>query len=145
MSKIFRPKPCQRGQQRSGFSSTSHGTCCDVYVLNMTHHIFCRTWPLVFLRLGTFWGKILIIRLSILTPGTRVKASILMLLVTMPGPPIASFFRCTNQFFISLIRTIGAASTILLKNTNGALPLAKPKTIGVIGNGAGSNPQGPNG
>ncbi|KAI0348700.1 beta-glucosidase [Trametopsis cervina] len=45
----------------------------------------------------------------------------------------------------TLIRTIGAASTVLLKNTNGTLPLAKPKSIGIIGNGAGSNPQGPNG
>ncbi|KIP12630.1 glycoside hydrolase family 3 protein [Phlebiopsis gigantea 11061_1 CR5-6] len=44
----------------------------------------------------------------------------------------------------SLIRTIGAASTVLLKNTNGALPLSKPKTIGIIGNDAGSNPNGPN-
>ncbi|KAI0803083.1 cellulose-binding beta-glucosidase [Irpex lacteus] len=45
----------------------------------------------------------------------------------------------------SLIRTIDAASTVLLKNVNGTLPLNKPKTIGIIGNGAGSNPQGPNG
>nr|AAC26489.1 cellulose-binding beta-glucosidase [Phanerodontia chrysosporium] len=44
----------------------------------------------------------------------------------------------------SLIRTIGAASQILLKNVNSALPLKKPKTIGIIGNGAGSNPNGPN-
>jgi hypothetical protein len=94
--KIFRPKPCQRGQQRSGFSNTSHGTCRDVHELNMTHDILFRTWLLAFLRLGTFWDKILIIRLLTLTPGTRVKANILMLLVTMPGPPIASFSRCTN-------------------------------------------------
>ncbi|KAI0067906.1 beta-glucosidase [Artomyces pyxidatus] len=44
----------------------------------------------------------------------------------------------------SLIRTIGASSTVLLKNTNGALPLNAPKSIGIIGNGAGSNPSGPN-
>ena len=44
-----------------------------------------------------------------------------------------------------LIRTIGAASTVLLKNNNNALPLNKPKSIGIIGNGAGSNPNGPNG
>ncbi|KAG9223004.1 hypothetical protein CCMSSC00406_0000307 [Pleurotus cornucopiae] len=36
-----------------------------------------------------------------------------------------------------LIRTIGAASTVLLKNTGKALPLNKPRTIGIIGNGAG--------
>ncbi|KAI0321104.1 beta-glucosidase [Amylostereum chailletii] len=45
----------------------------------------------------------------------------------------------------SLIRTIGAASTILLKNTPGVLPLKSVKTIGIVGNDAGANPQGPNG
>ncbi|EKM48811.1 glycoside hydrolase family 3 protein [Phanerochaete carnosa HHB-10118-sp] len=44
----------------------------------------------------------------------------------------------------SLIRTIGAASTILLKNQGGILPLNKPSSIAVIGSGAGSNPLGPN-
>ena len=46
--------------------------------------------------------------------------------------------------FASLIRTIGAASTVLLKNVNNALPLKAPKSLGIIGNGAGSNPSGPN-
>ncbi|PIL32144.1 hypothetical protein GSI_06850 [Ganoderma sinense ZZ0214-1] len=71
----------------------------------------------------------------------------------------------------NLIRTIGAASTVLLKNTNGALPLVAPETtllprregstmackltrrdvrlapqtIAVIGNGAGNSSRGPNG
>ncbi|KAA1468626.1 glycoside hydrolase family 3 protein [Dentipellis sp. KUC8613] len=44
----------------------------------------------------------------------------------------------------SLIRTIGAASTVLLKN-EGALPLKAPKTIGIVGNGAGPDSKGPNG
>ncbi|KAI0815283.1 glycoside hydrolase family 3 protein [Irpex lacteus] len=44
----------------------------------------------------------------------------------------------------SLIRTIGAASTVLLKNERNALPLKAPKSIAVIGSGAGSNPDGPN-
>ncbi|KAI0781584.1 glycoside hydrolase family 3 protein [Irpex lacteus] len=44
----------------------------------------------------------------------------------------------------SLIRTIGAASTVLLKNERKALPLKAPKSIAVIGSGAGSNPDGPN-
>ncbi|KAH8100581.1 glycoside hydrolase family 3 protein [Cristinia sonorae] len=43
-----------------------------------------------------------------------------------------------------LIRTIGAASTVLLKNAHNALPLKLPKSIAVIGSGAGSNPSGPN-
>ncbi|KAH6624187.1 glycoside hydrolase family 3 protein [Chaetomium sp. MPI-SDFR-AT-0129] len=44
----------------------------------------------------------------------------------------------------SLIREIAAKGTVLLKNT-GSLPLKKPKFIAVIGEDAGSNPNGPNG
>lgn len=45
-----------------------------------------------------------------------------------------------------LIRQIGAASTVLLKNTNNALPLTgKEKLTAVFGNDAGDNPNGPNG
>lgn len=44
----------------------------------------------------------------------------------------------------SLIREIAAKGTVLLKNT-GSLPLNKPKFIAVIGEDAGSNPNGPNG
>lgn len=36
----------------------------------------------------------------------------------------------------SLIRTLGAAGTVLLKNTNETLPLKSPKTLGVFGNDA---------
>ena len=43
-----------------------------------------------------------------------------------------------------LIRQIGGASTVLLKNVNNALPLAKPKKIAIIGNDAHDNPAGPN-
>ncbi|KLO13958.1 glycoside hydrolase family 3 protein [Schizopora paradoxa] len=45
----------------------------------------------------------------------------------------------------TLIREIGAASTVLLKNVNGTLPLNKPKTIAIVGNGAGPSSKGPNG
>lgn len=45
----------------------------------------------------------------------------------------------------SLIRDIGARSTVLLKNTNNALPLSKPKFLAVIGEDAGPNLLGPNG
>ncbi|KAG8743934.1 hypothetical protein FRC10_011120 [Ceratobasidium sp. 414] len=45
----------------------------------------------------------------------------------------------------TLIRTIGAASTVLLKNKNSVLPLKTPSTIGVVGNDAGPNSQGING
>jgi beta-glucosidase len=36
----------------------------------------------------------------------------------------------------ALIRNLGAASAVLLKNTNNALPLSAPKTMGVFGNDA---------
>ncbi|KAF7371297.1 Beta-glucosidase [Mycena sanguinolenta] len=45
----------------------------------------------------------------------------------------------------TLIRQIDAASTVLLKNTNGALPLKAPKTIAIVGNGATNSSKGPNG
>lgn len=46
----------------------------------------------------------------------------------------------------ALIRQIGAASTVLLKNTNGALPLTgTEKLTAVFGEDAGDNPWGPNG
>ncbi|KAH6668439.1 putative beta-glucosidase A [Halenospora varia] len=45
---------------------------------------------------------------------------------------------------VKLIREIGGASTVLLKNTNNALPLKKPKSIAVIGEDAHDNPGGPN-
>ncbi|TVY80969.1 putative beta-glucosidase A [Lachnellula suecica] len=43
-----------------------------------------------------------------------------------------------------LIREIGGASTVLLKNTNNALPLNKPKSVAIIGEDAHDNPAGPN-
>ncbi|ESK98422.1 glycoside hydrolase family 3 protein [Moniliophthora roreri MCA 2997] len=43
-----------------------------------------------------------------------------------------------------LIRQIAAASTVLLKNVDQTLPLQKPATIGIIGNGAGPNSNGIN-
>ena len=45
----------------------------------------------------------------------------------------------------SLIREIGAASTVLLKNVNGTLPLYKPRTLAVFGSDAGPAQRGPNG
>ncbi|KAI0820480.1 glycoside hydrolase superfamily [Trametes gibbosa] len=43
-----------------------------------------------------------------------------------------------------VVREIGAAGTVLLKNT-GALPLNKPRSIAIIGNDAGPSSRGPNG
>ncbi|EJF60355.1 hypothetical protein DICSQDRAFT_201362 [Dichomitus squalens LYAD-421 SS1] len=44
-----------------------------------------------------------------------------------------------------VVRAIGAASAVLLKNTAGALPLRKPKSIAIIGNDSGPSSRGPNG
>lgn len=44
-----------------------------------------------------------------------------------------------------LIRTIGAKSTVLLKNDHQALPLKKPKFLFVLGHDAAVDPNGPNG
>ncbi|KAJ9101092.1 hypothetical protein QFC21_003310 [Naganishia friedmannii] len=44
-----------------------------------------------------------------------------------------------------IVRKVGAASTILLKNENGALPIRKPRTLAMIGSDAGPPSRGPNG
>ncbi|KAI9827945.1 MAG: hypothetical protein M1826_006141 [Phylliscum demangeonii] len=44
-----------------------------------------------------------------------------------------------------LIREIARKGTVLLKNTNGALPLGRPRNVAVFGRDAGDNPRGPNG
>ncbi|CAE6430167.1 unnamed protein product, partial [Rhizoctonia solani] len=44
-----------------------------------------------------------------------------------------------------LVREMGAASTVLLKNVNDTLPLKKPITIAMIGSDAGPAQRGPNG
>ncbi|KAM5539627.1 hypothetical protein V8D89_006736 [Ganoderma adspersum] len=44
-----------------------------------------------------------------------------------------------------VVREIGAASTVLLKNVAGALPLRKPRSIAIIGNDSGPSTRGPNG
>lgn len=58
---------------------------------------------------------------------------------------VFSHFVITADSKESLIRTIDAASTVLLKNTDNVLPLKAPKTIAVIGSGAGPSSRGPNG
>ncbi|KAF8832554.1 hypothetical protein HHX47_DHR1001594 [Lentinula edodes] len=44
-----------------------------------------------------------------------------------------------------LILEIDRASTVLLKNTAGVLPLKKPSTLAIVGNGAFNSSKGPNG
>ncbi|KAF1847769.1 glycoside hydrolase family 3 protein [Cucurbitaria berberidis CBS 394.84] len=47
-----------------------------------------------------------------------------------------------KQEHAKLIRTLGAAGTVLLKNVNASLPLKQPKNIGVFGNDAADFTQG---
>ncbi|PYH88564.1 putative beta-glucosidase [Aspergillus ellipticus CBS 707.79] len=44
-----------------------------------------------------------------------------------------------------IIRSVGANSAVLLKNTNNTLPLRRPKQIAIIGEDAGPSKYGPNG
>lgn len=44
----------------------------------------------------------------------------------------------------NIIRQLGAASIVLLKNSNNTLPLTNPSTIAIIGSDAAPNPSGPN-
>ncbi|KAL1962259.1 hypothetical protein VTN77DRAFT_9849 [Rasamsonia byssochlamydoides] len=50
-----------------------------------------------------------------------------------------------RQNHSQIIRAVGANSVVLLKNSNGTLPLRKPRQIAVIGEDAGPSPYGPNG
>lgn len=45
----------------------------------------------------------------------------------------------------ALIRDVAVRGTVLLKNTDGALPLKKPRSVGIFGSDAAENPQGENG
>ena len=44
-----------------------------------------------------------------------------------------------------LIRDMGAAGTVLLKNVNGTLPLLKPRSLVLVGSDGGPAKKGPNG
>lgn len=55
--------------------------------------------------------------------------------VQFPLGPVANVDVRDNH--ATLIRELGAAGTVLLKNVNGALPLKAPKNIAVFGNDAG--------
>ena len=61
--------------------------------------------------------------------------------LNFPRPP---WCRLIRRRHCSLIRTIGAASTVLLKNEGSVLPLAAPKTMAIVGTGARSGIFGPN-
>lgn len=161
---LLRPEPRRRCQQRTSLTTEDQGKYYAFWLHFMTNksllgpgypHSCGLVRPIfspflthvVHFYIGTSWAKTRTIQLSTSTPGTLAKASISTSLLIMLG---SSYLKLCSAVLIycyqcSLIRTIGAASTVLLKNTNGALPLNKPKTIGIIGNGAGSNPSGPNG
>lgn len=64
---------------------------------------------------------------------------------TTRGQTGSEYLENYTDVFLSLIRTIGAASTVLLKNENHALPLKAPASLAIVGNGATNSSKGPNG
>ncbi|PPQ72451.1 hypothetical protein CVT24_003117, partial [Panaeolus cyanescens] len=88
---------------------------------------------------------------------TRILASWYLLRQDSPSYPTPNFNafnaddEATNDHVdvqddhFTLVRTMGAASAVLLKNEHGALPLGKKnRNIALIGNGAGPGKAGPN-
>lgn len=64
------------------------------------------------------------------------------------GPGTPSVSRDVQSGHGQLIREIGAASTVLLKNVKNTLPLKPPsslRSVAIIGSDAADNPKGPNG
>ncbi|TVY47638.1 Beta-glucosidase [Lachnellula occidentalis] len=83
----------------------------------------------------------------------RIMSAYFKVGLTLDEPPI-NFDSWTTDTYGPLHYAVGmdyqqinwhVDSTVLLKNTNNALPLSKPKFVGVFGEDAGSNPLGPNG
>ncbi|PIL26516.1 hypothetical protein GSI_12274 [Ganoderma sinense ZZ0214-1] len=62
-----------------------------------------------------------------------------------PNDPATNEHVDVQDDHYKVVREIGAASTVLLKNVDGALPLHKPKSVAIIGNDAGPSSLGPNG
>ncbi|KAI1787106.1 glycoside hydrolase superfamily [Ganoderma leucocontextum] len=62
-----------------------------------------------------------------------------------PDDPATNAHVDVQDDHFQVVREIGAASTVLLKNVENALPLGKPKSIAIIGNDAGPSSRGPNG
>jgi len=87
---------------------------------------------------------------------TRIMAGWYLLRQDAPSYPPTNFdafhpeLEATNEHInvqadhYKLVREIGAASTVLLKNVNNALPLKKPRSIVLIGSDAGPGKIGPN-
>jgi beta-glucosidase len=87
---------------------------------------------------------------------TRILASWYLLGQDSPSYPPTNFNaflpqdEATNEHIdvmddhYQLVREIGAASTVLLKNEGGALPLQEPRSLALIGSDAGPGRAGPN-
>lgn len=91
-----------------------------------------------------------------LRPATRILASWYYLHQDATSYPTTNFDafnpdkESTNERIdvqddhYTVVRQIGAASIVLLKNVNGALPLKKPRSLVMIGSDAGPGMAGPN-
>jgi beta-glucosidase-like glycosyl hydrolase len=88
-------------------------------------------------------------------PATRIIAAWYLLHQDDPSYPTTNFDaflpdnEATNEHIdvqddhYKLVREMGAASTVLLKNKNHALPLKKPRNLVLIGSDAGPGKIGP--
>ncbi|PIL26463.1 hypothetical protein GSI_12221 [Ganoderma sinense ZZ0214-1] len=63
----------------------------------------------------------------------------------LPNDPATNAHVDVQSDHFKIVREIGAASTVLLKNVAGALPLRNPRSIAIIGNDSGPATRGPNG
>lgn len=124
-----------------------------VHQLNhgMVAHSCYRTWLLGFSRRGTSSDRTRDSPRSISMHGTTAghSTSTSMCNRIMQRKElkfITHFKQCLRLSCAPrLIRQIDAASTVLLKNSAGILPLKAPKTIAIIGNGAANSSKGANG
>ncbi|PIL26464.1 hypothetical protein GSI_12222 [Ganoderma sinense ZZ0214-1] len=62
-----------------------------------------------------------------------------------PDDPATNLHVDVQDDHFKIVREIGAASVVLLKNVAGALPLRKPRSLAIIGNDSGPSLRGPNG
>ncbi|RPD58566.1 hypothetical protein L226DRAFT_536965 [Lentinus tigrinus ALCF2SS1-7] len=62
-----------------------------------------------------------------------------------PDDPATNEHVDVQDDHFKVVREIGAAGTVLLKNVGDALPLRKPRSIAIIGNDSGPSTRGPNG
>lgn len=116
-----------------------------------------RTWQLESSRRGTSLGKMTITQQLTLTPGIlmgrlpsmsmlrqTIQTSCVQSILSSPLHKATIFTALQFHSPCRIAYKVAASSHILLKNTDGALPLNSPKKLAIIGSDAGPSPHGPN-